>query len=190
MVRLIILFGTLAIALPFMIAQVAMPFGAAVSQRFLERPTDSGDLRYTIPQEAKGDSLDAETLFKWVQAHGRSAKGYALHVMPIDIAYLLCLGLFLGLASGFLGRLTHWPSILSQMPMWAFWLLPALYMVCDLTEDVLVMVMLNWPSTIQGMAFTILAGARSLKIVSVGLAFAQVLLLCLLSYVWPAIPKS
>lgn len=188
--RLIILLGTLAIALPFVIAQAAMPFGNAVSLRFLERPTGQGDSKYTVPPEpAKGDRLEADTLFEWVQAQGRSAKGYARHVIPLDVAYLVCLGLFLGYASVLLAGLSHWPPILSNAPVWVFWLLPAVYILCDLTEDVLILVMLNWPSAIRGVAFTLLASVRGLKIISVGLAFAQVLLLCLLSYVSPAIAE-
>jgi hypothetical protein len=41
----------LAIALPFIISQVAMPYGVAVSLRFLERPTNSEKPKYTIPFE-------------------------------------------------------------------------------------------------------------------------------------------
>jgi hypothetical protein len=40
--RLIILLGRLAIALPFIISAAAISFGNAVSSRFLERPTRDG----------------------------------------------------------------------------------------------------------------------------------------------------
>ncbi len=123
-----------------------MPLGNAVSLRLLERPTGHGDSKYTVPPEpAKGDRLEADTLFEWVQAQGRSAKGYARHVISLDIAYLVCLGLFLGYASVLRARLSHWPPILLNVPVWAFWLLPAVYILCDLTKDVLILVMLNWP---------------------------------------------
>lgn len=70
MIRLIILFATLAIALPSVVAKGALPFGTAVSQRFLERETNDGDPRFTIPPEAKtGDKLGTSTLAMWVNAH-------------------------------------------------------------------------------------------------------------------------
>lgn len=50
--RLIILLAMLAIALPFIISQAAMPYGVAVSLRFLERPTNSLKPKYTIPAES------------------------------------------------------------------------------------------------------------------------------------------
>ena len=50
--RLMILLAMLAIALPFIVSQAAMPYGVAVSLRFLERPTNSLKPKYTIPAES------------------------------------------------------------------------------------------------------------------------------------------
>ena len=191
MVRLIILLATLAIALPFLISQAAMPFGRAVSERFLERPTSSDDPRYTIPSEAAaGKALNGDTLTDWVQTQGRLAKGYTTRVVPLDILYLVFLGTFLGIASTTLAGMTQWPPILSHVRTWVFWLLPALYIFCDLAEDSLILTMLNWPSTIRSVAFAALTTLRSLKIASVSLGFVQVLLLCGLSYIWPTALRS
>jgi hypothetical protein len=41
----------LAIVLPFIISQAAMPYGIAVSLRLLERPTNAVKPKYSIPAE-------------------------------------------------------------------------------------------------------------------------------------------
>lgn len=190
MIRLIILFATLAIALPFVIAKGALPFGTAVSQRFLERETNDGDPRFTIPPEAKtGDKLGTSTLAIWVHANADLAGGYARHLIPLDIVYLVCLGLFLAMASVTLRDLTEGPSFLSHIPIWVCWLLPCVYIACDLSEDLLIVLLLTWPATIEGVAFQALSLVRNVKIASGGLAFIQVLLLCVASYIWPATAK-
>ncbi|MGY4353617.1 hypothetical protein ACVWZR_002606 [Bradyrhizobium sp. i1.3.1] len=190
MIRLVILFATLAIALPFVIAKAGLPFGTAVSQRFLERETNDSDPRSTIPPEAKvGDQLAAESLATWVREHAERARGYAQRVIPLDIVYLVCLGVFLAIASVTLRDLTLTPSFFPRIPNWVCWLLPCIYVVCDFSEDFLIILLLTWPETIKGVAFQALSLARSIKITSVGLAFVQVLLLCVMSYVWPATSK-
>jgi hypothetical protein len=73
--RLIILLGTLAIALPFIISGVALPLGSAVSDRFLERPTHRGEPSYTISRETGvGSPLDAASLIDWVTRNGELAE--------------------------------------------------------------------------------------------------------------------
>jgi hypothetical protein len=68
-VRLIILLAMLTIALPFIISQAAMPYGVAVSMRFLERPTNSENPKYTIPTESdKAVDLTGDSLSSWMQA--------------------------------------------------------------------------------------------------------------------------
>jgi len=115
---------------------------------------------------------------------------YARRIILLDVAYLLCLGVFIGIASTTLTGLTEWPATFLRIPVWAFWLSPALYIVCDFAEDTLIFSMLNWPSTIRSMAFTALTAFLIIQIASVTLGLAQVLLLCLLSYIWPAVSKS
>lgn len=189
MIRLVILFATLAIALPFVIAKAGLPFGTAVTQRFLERETNDSDPRFTIPLEAKlGNQLAAESLATWVREHTERARGYAQRVIPLDVVYLVCLGIFLAIASVTLRDLTL-TRFFPRIPSWVCWLLPCIYVVCDLSEDLLIMLFLTWPKTIKGAAFRALSLARSIKIMSVGLAFVQVLLLCVMSYVWPATSK-
>jgi hypothetical protein len=87
-VRLIILLATLAIVLPFVISQATTRFGHAVSERFLERPTNAAAPRYSIPLETEaGKELDADGLSQWVQTNNRSASGYANNVIPLDVVY-------------------------------------------------------------------------------------------------------
>jgi hypothetical protein len=184
--RLIILFATLAIALPFIISSAALPFGNAVSQRFLERPTNIGLPRYTIPTgTAAGRGLDPDSLAAWIQAQGKDAQGYAWRVIPLDVIFLLVLGLFLGMASTTLAGLTQWPLMFTAIPVLIVWLLPALYIVCDLAEDTLIFTMLNWPSTIQSIAFTTMSLVRPVKIYAVSFGIVQVFLLTVFSYIWP-----
>jgi hypothetical protein len=187
--RLIILLGTLAIALPFIISGAAIPFGNAVSGRFLERPTHDGAPRYTIPPEtAAGKPLDAISLTAWVRENSDFAKGYATRVVPLDVLYLFFLGGFLAIASTTLVVSVRWPIALSALPAWIWWLLPVVYIVCDFAEDAVIFTMLRWPSTIQGGSVDVLAFLRATKITTVTLSLVQVLLLCLASYI-PA-PRS
>ncbi|WP_027553351.1 hypothetical protein [Bradyrhizobium sp. Cp5.3] len=182
--RLIILLGTLAIALPFIISGVAIPFGNAVSGRFLERPTHDRPPRYTIPLETEaGKPLDATSLTDWISKNGDFAKGYATRVIPLDVLYLLFLGGFLAVASTTLVGSVRWPIPLSGFPTWIWWLLPVVYIVCDFAEDAVIFTMLRWPSTIQGGTMDGLAILRATKIVTVTLSMVQVLLLCLASYI-------
>jgi hypothetical protein len=187
--RLIILLGTLAIALPFIISGAAIPFGNAVSGRFLERPTRDGVPRYAIPLEtASGKPLDATSLVDWVSKNGDFAKGYATRVIPLDVLYLLILGCFLAIASATMAPLVQWPISLSGFPIWIWWLLPVVYVACDFSEDALVFAMLRWPSTIQEGTMDALAILRATKIATVTLSMVQVLLLCLASYIPAARP--
>ena len=182
--RVLILPGTLAIALPFIISGAALPFGNAVSDRFLERPTHDGEPRYTVPIETGvGKKLDAASLAEWFKGHGDFADGYATRIIPLDILYLFSLGAFLAIASAMLADAVRWPIALSGFPAWVWWLLPVVYIIYDFAEDILVFTMLRWPSTIQERALDALTYLRAIKTGTVTLSMAQVLLLCLASYI-------
>jgi hypothetical protein len=190
-VRLIILLAMLAIALPFIISQAAMPYGVAVSLRFLERPTNSVKPKYTIPAESDNAvTLTKDSLTSWTQTRGgQLAQGYATRVIPLDLLYLLLLGAFLGFASTTLAGIIQWPESLSNLPISGFWLLPALYILFDLAEDIVILVLLNWPSAIDRM-FQVLAVCRTAKLAAVFAGFVQVFLLCGLSFLLPATHNS
>lgn len=187
--RLIILLATLAIVLPFVISQLATPLGLAVSLRFLERPTSSTSTHYTIPPEiVAAKPLDAKSLTEWVRAQGSAATGYVTRVMPLDILYLVFLGAFLGVASVTLAAFIRWPASVSDYVVLLLWILPALYIIADFTEDMLIITLLNWPASIEGNAFSALVVFRSIKIASVTAGFAQVLALWLATYIWTVSP--
>jgi hypothetical protein len=184
MMRLIIFFAALAIGLPFVVSYKAQRSGTAVFMRFLERPTSFGEIPYTIPPEsAAGAPLDPQALSKWVVDHRHFASGYAWRVIPLDIAYLLALGLFLGLASATLAGMIAWPSMFPRLPTWLWWTLPTIYIICDLAEDILITSLLSWPSGINSLSLAVLAAFRTIKIDSVAFAIVQVLLLDGLAYV-------
>jgi hypothetical protein len=182
--RLIILLAALAIALPFVIANAALPFGNAVSMRFLERPTDAGALAFTIPPETEtGKPIDVASLIQWVAERRESANGYAMRVIPLDMFYLLFLGGFLAMASAALAGSVILPRAVAGMSVWVWWALPIVYMLSDFSEDTLIFMTLTWPSTISSPVLAFLAVSRSVKIGSISLAIIQVVLLGLLSYV-------
>jgi len=130
-----------------------------------------------------GKPLGVASLSDWVRDENQLARGYATRVIPLDILYLIFLGTFLGFASTTLAGLIDWPRSIAGLPSWVWWMLPSLYLFSDFAEDSFIFTMLNWPSTIQGIVFDTLTCLRSIKIWSVTLAFAQVLLLGLLSYI-------
>ena len=182
--RLLILLGTLAIALPFIISGAAIPFGNAVSDRFLERPTHDGKPKYTIPRETPpGEALDATSLTQWIKENINLATGYATRVIPLDFLYLFVLGGFLAIASTILVDLTRWPLALASIPVWIWCSLPVVYVVSDFAEDTIIFIILRWPSGVQGITVDILTCLRAAKILSLALSIGQVLLLCLLSYI-------
>lgn len=180
MLRLMIISGTLAVALPFLISSVASPLGTAVSERFLERPG-------RLPAEVSDQKdLTAPILKAWVTREPTlgHAKGYARLIMPMDMLYLVFLGLFLGLAAVHIAGLVKWPLNYGTIPLWFWWIAPAVYIVCDFSEDSLIVVLLSWPFSITGASLDVLSCLKWTKIVSVSLAMAQVLLLGLLSWIW------
>jgi hypothetical protein len=179
MMQAMAFFGALAVALPFVISAVASKFGKAVSERFLERP---GELPAEVGAEGP---LTASTLRDWAtgsktEAH---AKGYARCVMPLDLLYLVSLGLFLGLAANYLAGLVSWPGWIASRPDWLWWILPVVYMAFDFAEDSLIVGLLSWPAGITDASLKVLSVLRFVKIVSVGGAMGVAVLLGLLSFV-------
>jgi hypothetical protein len=186
-VKLLILLGTVAIVLPFIISQRASRFGYAVSERFLERPTSKDKPYYRIPSEpGEATELNRESLVAWMRDHGQLARGYASKVIPIDIAYLLFLGGYLGYASELLAEAISWPFFLTNVATGVVWCFPVAYIMSDLTEDTLIGLLLGEPERIEGPAYTALAIFRQIKLATVTCSFAQVLILCLVAWIFPA----
>jgi hypothetical protein len=59
----------------------------------------------------------------------------------------------------------------------------------DFAEDVSILVLLNWPPTIEKL-FWVLTAFQTAKLAAVFAAFAQVFRLCTLSFSWPTIDPS
>jgi hypothetical protein len=170
--------GALAVFLPFVISAVAAKFGKAVSERFLERPTE-------LPAEVGEGLLTVALLRAWATGSKTAAhaRGYARYVMLFDLAYLVSLGLFLGLAASYLAGLVSWPGGIASRPDWLWWILPVVYIAFDFAEDSLIVVLLSWPSSIADGSLKLLSVLRFVKIASVGAAMVVAVLLGLLSFV-------
>ena len=152
--KLLILLGTVAIVLPFLISQRASRFGYAVSERLLERPTGKERPFYRIPSEpGEATELNRASLTSWVRGHGELAQGYASKVIPIDMVYLFFLGGYLGYASMMLAETIHCPTFLAKVAMWAVWCCPVAYIISDLAEDTLIAFLLGKPARIEGPAY-------------------------------------
>jgi hypothetical protein len=180
--RLIILSGILAVALPFAIALFATKdrVGLDVSERFLERLDE-------IPSGATEQQrkLTPDNLKAWVADHPTSAAQYALRVVPMDVVYLLALGAFLGLASNWLATDMQWPASVAGIPMWMIlWLLPALYVATDLIEDSMIAMLLTFPDFIGAATVGALKAAKAIKIVSVGAGISLTVALGIMGCFW------
>jgi hypothetical protein len=173
MTRATILLGTAVIALMFVIPLFApiATTGFAVSTRFLERPGG-------IPGEADIKELNSNHLRQWVTDDKTAgfAKAYAWRVMPLDFVFLVVFGSFLAVGAHMLVSLGV-PTPLSRLPSWAWLILPLGYVVTDLLEDILIIVLMTAPAAINDATVTTLAALRNLKFVSSTLAIAQIFLL-------------
>lgn len=170
-----ILLAAATIAIPFTIGFFAPNSGAAVSERFLERPVG-------IPGEpsASPAPLNAETLRAWTTSEKTKgyAHVYAWRVIPIDLVYLFAFGGFLAFAAYTLASTEIAPgSVLSNVPVMLWLVFPALYVIADLLEDILIMRLLSNPETIVPELVNILWGLRWTKIVASGLSLLQIFIL-------------
>ena len=159
-----------AIAISLAIQRVTRTYDTAfdggkdVKARFLERGC-------TIPSSEK--AITAANLKEWVQANPDAAKKYVTPVIfPLDMLFVLAAGVFLGFASVLLaGRI----DTLSFIPMWVWWILPALYMIADICEGAAMISLLSRPDLIGGYGFAALRALTFTKLVTITLAISQVL---------------
>jgi hypothetical protein len=183
-VKLIILLGAAAIALPFIISFLAPAklVGAAVSDRFLER-SDS------IPPEPNTAPLpiNENTLRAWVTSQDTAgyARAYATRVMPLDFVYLAVLGGFLALGARTLASAIAWPpSMAAWLPLWVWLIFPVVYTVADFLEDSLIVLLMTGPDRIGGFTVKALTFLRTTKIAGNALAIAQIFALGLAGMSW------
>jgi hypothetical protein len=184
----IILLATAAIAIPFVVAIVAPDntVGAAVSSRFLERSlTPPGA---TIPPEPTEKPLPvtAASLHAWVTAKETAgyARAYAWRVMPLDLLYLAVLGGFLALGASTLASTISWPPALARLPVWTWLILPATYVLADIIEDCLIVLLMTLPASINNFTVWLLAALRNIKIGANAFAMVQIFALGLAGVIW------
>jgi hypothetical protein len=182
--KLIILLGAAAIALPFIIPILAPSkvVGTAVSDRFLERSN-------TIPPEPKTAPLptDESNLHAWVTSKDTAgyARAYATRVMPLDFIYLFVLGGFLALGARTLASTVAWPpSMAAWLPLWVWLIFPLAYTIADFLEDSLIVLLMNRPDSITSFTVHVLTLLRNTKIAGNALAITQIFALGIAGMVW------
>ena len=164
-IALFVLTPVLTLALKFVTSRYAQE---DVEARFLER------LKY-VPSQT--EVLSEPTLARWL-ADKRNDKAISVYVVPVlfplDILFLLCLGVFLGLASGALAdRL----GFLSSIPAWIWWILPAAYMASDLAEDTVIAAIFKSFIPLTTGWFRLLSTLTAIKIATISAAIGQVAIL-------------
>jgi hypothetical protein len=140
-------------------------YGTDVASRFLER------LKY-IPSQT--EVLSATTLGRWLadKANDGAIRGYVYPVLfPLDLFFLLALGLLLGFASA---ALAGGIGFLSNIPHWIWWVLPAAYMASDLVEDTVIAAIFQSRIALTESSFSILSALTAIKLATVTTAIAQV----------------
>jgi len=160
---------------------VAPNFGRDVESRFLER------LRY-IPSQT--DVLSRATLARWLAAKENEAaiSGYIYPVLfPLDLLFLVSLGLLLGFAST---TLSDGIAFLSNIPAWIWWAFPALYMISDLAEDSAIAAIFGALLPLTDGSFALLRVLTSVKLATVGIAIGQAGFLAALSVLLFFFPAS
>ena len=154
-----ILLAVIAIALSFQMRNKADGFGPDVSARFLETggsyergpPPRAAEPRRGAPARepapvVKTNETEAAALRRWVTANAGTAarpgaaSNYANPVLiQYDLAFLLALGFFLMIATVRMAsaHVIEWLGLVPPRLLWIFAVLPAVYIVADLAEDIL-----------------------------------------------------
>jgi hypothetical protein len=171
--RAFVVSAAIALLLNFAIPFVASRYGAAVKARFVERSK-------IIPgEDSDHASLDQPNLKHWILSNPRSAGGYACPVLfPLDYVFLFALGASLAFGSMFFAR--H-AVLVSGLPCWIWWILPAVYVAADFVEDGLLIGFLKNPDWLTDERFSALARATSVKIKSVIAGICQLAALAVLA---------
>ncbi|MGA7807564.1 hypothetical protein [Bradyrhizobium sp.] len=140
---------------------------ADISARFIER---SGYIPSRIPAEA---ILGKYTFKTWLddQAKAGTRATYMVPVVfPLDYVFLFVLGLFLGTLSVFAaGQLVFLRSI----PIWLWWLFPALYITSDFLEDSILVGLFSARLPFGDFVFGALRTLTKAKIATVSIAIGQ-----------------
>lgn len=144
----------------------ASNYGVDVADRFIER------LAY-IPSKTQS-LLTRGNLEKWLAdpENAVAAKGYVVPVLfPLDLTFLVLLGCFLGVAST---AIAGQVPMLGAIPHAIFWILPLLFLLCDLSEDTLIACIFKSILPLTDGWFRLLHALTTTKIAALTAAFAQV----------------
>ena len=101
----------------------------------------------------------------------RYAPTYSRYFSPLDISFLVSLGLLLGFASVAMARSM---SFLVSIPAWIWWVLPLSYLAADFVEDTAVSAVFTSKIDLTAGSFRFLKIIKKLKLVTVNLALGQV----------------
>jgi hypothetical protein len=158
--RVAIFIGAVTIGLFFFVAAVASRYGPDVAQvptvegRFLEKP----------PRH------EAAFIQDWVVQHPDAARHYAFPVLiPLDLLFMLFLGGFLGLGSVLTANTIGWLKPFALLLTIA----PAVYVVVDLAENILLARLLLHAQAINDSSARIAWMATELKLFAAGFAIVQ-----------------
>ena len=158
--RVAIFTGVVAIGLFFFVAAVASRYGPDAAQvptveaRFLEKP----------PRH------EAAFIQDWVVQHPDAARHYAFPILfPLDLIFMLFLGGFLGLASVLTANTIGWLKPFA----WLLTIAPAVYVVVDLAENILLARLLLHAQAINDSSARIAWMATELKLFAAGSAIVQ-----------------
>jgi hypothetical protein len=158
--KVAILIGAVSIGLFFFIAAVASRYGPDATQvptvedRFLEKP----------PRH------EAAFIQDWVVQHPHAARHYAFPILfPLDLIFMLFLGGFLGLGSVLSANTIDWLKRFT----WLLAIVPAVYVVADFAEDVLLARLLLHAQAINDGSVRIAWMATEMKLLAGGIAIAQ-----------------
>lgn len=152
---------------------VTPPLGEDVKDRFIEQNKYIPSLKNQAGQADDG-KLTTTNLQHWSNdpANLVARQGYVAPViLPLDLLFLIAVGGLLGFSSQSLaGKI----GLLSPVPSIAWWVLPVIYMLADLVEDSMIVVLLTWPGTINDTSFQVLRFFTTLKLYAIGAAIAEV----------------
>jgi hypothetical protein len=180
MITTILVLTVSSVVLLLILNVVTPKYGEDVHARFFER------LNY-IPSQ-KPQLLSRATLTAWVADpnHDRAKHGYANPVLfPLDLLFLLTLGVLLGLVSASVAD--HF-SFLSGIPPIIWWIFPIIYMVADGAEDLLAAGIFKSVIPLTDPWYSLLGKFTAIKLASVRIAIGQVgflLALASLLYFFP-----
>jgi hypothetical protein len=160
--------GAVTIILSFIISFVAGRCGFDVSSRFLERGN-------VIP--SRQEALTEKSLSAWLKDPPTSqyARPHAFWIIPLDFAFMLSLAVFMATGSLSFAEAIAWPQ---SLKLWQ-WLLPligpAVYLLSDAAEDILIVRILLHSNQVDSGVFAAKRVATAIKVLSATIALLQTL---------------